>query len=85
MPEVDQQGQPLSRRFEIVDRLRPMFIRQLPDRLDFHDDIVETKKVRRVGLLQGLAFVIQLKTGLPDEWNALAFEFKPQAFLINPL
>jgi hypothetical protein len=85
MPEVDQQGQPLSRCFEIVDRLGTMLIRQLLDGFDFHDDIAKTNKIRHIGLLQGLAFVIQLETGLFSKWNALTLEFQCQAFLIDPL
>ena len=73
MSEVDQQSQAFACRLKVINRLGAMIVPQLFYRFDFYDDFVETKEVGRVDMAQGQAFVIQLKTGLLNKWNALNF------------
>ena len=85
MPEIDQKSQPLPGRLQVIEGLGPVLVRDLLDGLEFDDDFSETKKIRNIGLFQGLLLVLQPQTRLFFEWNAAACEFQRQALLIHAL
>lgn len=58
VPEIDEQSQLLSRRFQIIDHLCTMFVAELLNSLKLDDDFVEASKVRDVFLLKLLSLVI---------------------------
>lgn len=58
--EIHQQANAQASRFKIIVKLRAMFIRQFAYRLAFHDHLIETDKVRLIGLGEHPPFVFQL-------------------------
>src|ERR1041384_8438838 len=52
MPEVDEQSQPKTRGIQIIDYLRPMFVRNRGDCLEFHEYQLKADKVGDITLLE---------------------------------
>ena len=83
--EVNNQAEPVSCGFEVVEHLGLMFRRDGFDGFKFQDDQAEADDVRLVGLLQQLAFVGELQLLLGNKGNAAPTKFPFQAFLIDRL
>jgi hypothetical protein len=81
--EIDQQSQYLAGSFQVIDDLGAVFVAQVLCRLDFHDDFIETEKIRLISLFEGFRFVAQFQLGMLDKWDALISELHCQAFLID--
>jgi hypothetical protein len=69
--EVDQQTESEARCFEVIVDLRSMLVRQLRNRLDFYDDLIEAQKIGLVFLFQRPALVTQQQLALGSERDSL--------------
>ena len=83
--KVDQQTKFVASGFQIVVDLGAVRIGQLRYGLDFHNNPVETNKVRLISLFERHAFVSEMQIRLPLEGDVLRTELDLQAFLIGGL
>ena len=69
-PEVHQETETIPGCLQVIVDLGPVFVSQLRDGLDLHDDFIETSEVGLIGLLERPTLVGQLEFRLGDEGYA---------------
>jgi len=68
--EVHQQTQTIPGSLQVVVYLGPVFVSELGDGFDLHDDLIETSEVGLIGLFERPTFVVQLEFRFGDEGYA---------------
>src|SRR5262249_8540048 len=83
--EVDEEAQPTASRLEVVVQLGFVFLANVGNRFEFHDDCVVTEEVRRVRGGEEQALVVELQRRVWLARDALCAEFDLQGLLIDSL